>query len=101
MNILVDAYRVPNTSFNNTKLMQGKITLIIERTSGLGSNNSNISLGENDNTGGSALPGSRLGAGILSDRKFASLASVVSESTLKVSSFIYVYMLEHAKVPHK
>jgi len=39
--------------------------------------------GENDNTGGSALPGSRLGAGILSDRKFASLASVVSESTLK------------------
>ena len=44
--------------------------------------------GDNDRTGGSALPGSRLGAGILSDRSFIGLKDSVSEATLKVKKNI-------------
>jgi len=43
----------------------------------------NEDTGSNMQTGGSYLPGSKLGVGILSDRSFSSLNSEVSEATLK------------------
>merc|ERR1719500_396801 len=50
-----------------------------------------------------ALPGSSLGMGILSDRKFASLASVVSESTLKGIEDMGIEMMTEIQgqtIPH-
>jgi len=61
------------------------------------------STGDNEKTGGSALPGSSLGVGILSDRSFSSLASAVSEPTLKgieEMGFTMMTEIQAQTIPH-
>jgi len=60
-------------------------------------------IGENTKTGGSALPGSSLGAGILSDRSFASIKDSISEATMKGiedMGFTMMTEIQGQTIPH-
>jgi len=58
---------------------------------------------DNANTGGSALPGSKLSAGILSDRSFKALEGSISESTAKgieEMGFSMMTEIQAQTIPH-
>jgi len=59
--------------------------------------------GKNENTGGSALPGSKLSAGILSDRSFLALKDSISEASTKgidEMGFTMMTEIQAQTIPH-
>jgi len=59
--------------------------------------------GSNESTGGSALPGSKLSAGILSDRSFLALKDSISEATAKgieEMGFTMMTEIQAQTIPH-